>query len=527
MNIIDRFYSWSDPEKALKRQVARARLSVFNKGYSHHGASKRKNSLKGWNSSSGDADEDIVENLETLRERARDLFMGGSPLVSGAVKTIRTNVVGPGLSLNPSIDYEFLGMDKAKAQDWQKNVKREWKLWADSKDCDASRTMNFGQMQSVAIISAINSGDVFAILPIIKRKGSVYDLRVSLVEGDRVANPTLKAKYTDNVLGGIKCGEWGEPESYFIWKYHPYTHPFYKNGTKNSYKEIPAFGSRSGRRNVLHVFQDMERPGQRRGVPLASVALELSKQLGRYTESEIMNHLVKSFFTVFIETATPENPLGESISADERIDDDDENTVELGSGNVVGLGEGEKANVAQANASNSSFDGFVQAISRQMGASMEIPFEVFQKHFTASYSASRAALLEVWKMYKMRRSWLISDFCQPIYEEWLTEAIEKGRIVAPGFFNDPAVRAAWCRAEWFGPTQGQLNPVQEANASKILIDADLTTREKESAELRGLDWDMVLPIRIEEERKRREGGLSVALEQPVSTVEPNSDEVDK
>lgn len=65
-------------------------------------------------------------------------------------------------------------------------------------------------------------------------------------------------------------------------------------------------------------------------------------------------------------------------------------------------------------------------------------------------------MLEAWKMFKMRRTWLSNDFCQPIYEEWLSEAVAKGRVIAPEFFEDPIIRKAYSGAEWNGPTQGFL-----------------------------------------------------------------------
>lgn len=43
----------------------------------------------------------------------------------------------------------------------------------------------------------------------------------------------------------------------------------------------------------------------------------------------------------------------------------------------------------------------------------------------------------------MRREWFANDFCKPIYEIWLSEAVALGRIQAPGFFSDPLIRAAW------------------------------------------------------------------------------------
>lgn len=111
-------------------------------------------------------------------------------------------------------------------------------------------------------------------------------------------------------------------------------------------------------------------------------------------------------------------------------------------------------------------DGFVTSICRQIGAALEIPYELLLKNFTSSYSASRGALLEAWKMFKMRRDWLSNGFCQPIYEEFLAEGIAKGRIYAPGFFADPMARKAYCGAEWNGPSQGQIRSFEGGERSR-------------------------------------------------------------
>ncbi|XJI81796.1 phage portal protein (plasmid) [Escherichia coli] len=201
------------------------------------------------------------------------------------------------------------------------------------------------------------------------------------------------------------------------------------------WERIPAYGSKTGRRNILHVMQDFERPGQRRGVPVLAPVIEALKQLGRYTDAELVAAVVSGMFTVFIKTDAPDGPVGESgIPQYEQIDNHDDNTQEMGNGSIVSLGEGESIDTANPGRPNTAFDGFVVAICRQIGAALELPYELLVKHFTASYSASRAALLEAWKMFRMRRDWMVQSFCQPIYEEWLTEAVAKGRVIAPGFF---------------------------------------------------------------------------------------------
>ena len=72
MNVFERAIAAVAPRAALKRGVARKQLSVINSGYSNYGASHTKKSLMGWLYHGGSAEEDIQENLSTLRERSRD-----------------------------------------------------------------------------------------------------------------------------------------------------------------------------------------------------------------------------------------------------------------------------------------------------------------------------------------------------------------------------------------------------------------------------------------------------------------------
>ncbi|MCB0259049.1 MAG: phage portal protein, partial [Calditrichaeota bacterium] len=175
-------------------------------------------------------------------------------------------------------------------------------------------------------------------------------------------------------------------------------------------------------------------------------------------------------------------------------------------GAIVDLLPGEDVTIANPARPNVGFDAFVTAVSRQVGAALELPFELLLKHFTASYSASRAALLEAWKFFRVRRQWAASKFCQPVYEEFLVEAILSGRISAPGFFDDPAIRAAYSKAQWIGPSQGQIDPVKETQASIMKIDAALSTRSIETAAIGG-DWEANYRQLSREERMLREAGL--------------------
>src|SRR5699024_3986241 len=115
------------------------------------------------------------------------------------------------------------------------------------------------------------------------------------------------------------------------------------------------------------------------------------------------------------------------------------------------------------------------------------------------------------RMFRLRRKWLTQQVCQPIYEEWLGEAVAKGRINAPGFFRDAAALAAWAGAEWHGPSQGQLNPLMEANADKVRSQDEVSTGERDAAEITGESWEKIHPKRVLEEDARRRDGTDMGL----------------
>ena len=145
-----------------------------------------------------------------------------------------------------------------------------------------------------------------------------------------------------------------------------------------------------------------------------------------------------------------------------------------------------------------------------MGGAIEMPYELLLKEFNASYSASRASLLEAWEGIKMRRAWLVGSFCQPVYEIWLSEAVARGRVIAPGFFDDPLVRAAWCGARWIGPVQGTLDPQKEVEAAVLQTHHGFRTHEQVTRELGGGDWeDNVAELAHENEQLKAAGSEGV------------------
>jgi lambda family phage portal protein len=512
---IDTVFSTVSPEMGARRAAARKRESIINSGYSHYGANTHKKSMIGWNYAGGSAREDISDNLFVLRQRTRDLYMG-VPVAAGAIKTMRTNVVGRGLILKPTIDREMLGMSDTDAQWLEEKIAREWAIWAESADCDMARLDNFYELQQLAYINWLISGDVLVTLPTKKRMNQPYDLRVRLIEADRLTSPDYTDTYDNQIVGGVEVDKDGEVIAYHFSKQHPLSYAT----EEIEWQRVEAYGKRTGRKNVMHIM-NRERIDQRRGIPFLAPVIEAIKQLGRYTEAELVAAVVSGMYTVFIENENADEgrAIGSAVPEEEQIDAEDDTTIELAPGAIIELNNGEKANATTPGRPNANFTGFMEAICKQIGAALELPYELLMKHFTASYSASRGALEEAWKMFRMYRTWLASDFCQPIYEEWMAEAVAKGRISAPGFFTDPLRHKAYCKAQWNGPARGLLNPVQEVTAAEKRVQNGFSTRAMETMEMTGGDFYSNCEQLKQEEKKMKEVRDNAEGKQAAGTTE--------
>jgi len=230
--------------------------------------------------------------------------------------------------------------------------------------------------------------------------------------------------------------------------------------------------------------------------------------------------------TVFIKTEAGESNFDVSELGAETGATVSDKDIKLGNGAIIDLAKGEAIETVNPLRPNTAFDPFVQAILRQIGVALELPFEVLIKHFTASYSAARSSLLEAWKFFNGRRQWLAQNFCQQVYEVWLFEAIANGRIAAPGFFNNPLIKKAYSSAEWIGPAQGQIDPVKEVSAAEKRLQLTLTTQAQECAAI-GNDWDSVISQTKKERKQKIDAGINPDINQKIQQTQEQDNEEDQ
>lgn len=511
MNFMDRAVAAVSPVQGLKRAAARRALEVTNSGYGNYGANLTKKSLIGWLFRGGSAKEDIEDNIDTLRQRSRDAYMG-IPTASAALKTLCTNVVAGGLIPSPQIDAEVLGLTREQAEELQGKIMREFALWADTTECDADGLGNFYKLQQLAYMGFLMNGDSFALLPFKERPGSQYATKVQIIEADRICSPDgydrlvpdyVRGHHVHSIVQGVETDEAGMVVAYWICNRHPHSSLAVQNGMLE-WTRVEAYGA-AGRHNVLHVMT-RERAGQLRGVPILAPVLETLKQLGRYTQAEIDAAVISAYFTVLVKPASVQTglPVGQYIPKEAQVDSADPGSIEMGQGTILSLNPGDDVAFADPTHPNTAYNAFFDAMIKEIGAGMEIPPEVLEKQFTQNFSAARGALNEFWRVCDVKRDDFVDSFCQPIYEQFLAEAVARGRIQAPGFFSDPAIRKAYCACVWPGPARTSLNPVQEVSAALQRVEAGFSTAQRETAEMTGGDYMRNMEQRMMEAEKMRQ-----------------------
>jgi len=419
-------------------------------------------------------------NLRTLRNRAADLTFN-TPLGAAAIQTLLSGVISTGLQIFPQPKFQELGMTAEQARAWSRKVKLEFEMWASSLEADFYRRNNFYELQRIAFLSYLIDGDCWCLFK--RRANAPYTLKLQLLEAQRISNPlpegslinSVEMQYKKNrIVNGVEVDKQGQLVAVWIsnriWN-EPSTDP------EVHWQRVKMTGE-NGYRNVLQICYDTN-PQQYRGAPLLSSVIESLKQVSRYADAELTSSIIKSFFSLFFVQPNSNFDLNQMLPQEEL----DVREYTLGSGTISALPRGVDVRSVESNNSQSTFDAFMTHFVKQIGSAMGIPAELLLKQFTNSYSASRAALLEADKLFRQRRAAFVNDFCQPVYQNFILEAVARGRIDAPGFFNDAFKKYCWSAADWRTEVTGSIDPVKDVNAAKTRIELGISTREIEATKI--------------------------------------------
>jgi lambda family phage portal protein len=489
---------------------------------SHSYASARPSqALSGWHPALTSADASWLDARDTSVARIRDLERNEGWVSSGIDKQVDM-LVGGTFRLNAKPDALALGISEEAAQELGRQIQSKWRGYAEDPTfrCDAERMLPFAGIMGLIAREFVTTGEALCVMRWKERPGWAYATAMQVIDADRLSNPHNRLD-DDRLAGGVERDEDGEPIAYHVRRAHP--GDVFTRGKSATWERIPRWDDLgfAQRPKVLHVF-DKKRPGQTRGVSRLVSTLVKSKMLSRYSESEVKTAAINATIVGAIYTQLGADyaaeRLGESVAGggagdwrsfnEQRANFYEQSAGAMDGNRFITLFPSDRLDLNTQPRQTAGYPAFQAAFLQAFAAALGITYEQLSMDWSkVNYSSARAALNEVWRGVARLRALLTWSAANLIYYAWLEEALDRGEIEVPeGAADFYAAPAAWLRSEWIGPARGYIDPVKEAQAAVLRMNAQISTLERESAE-QGGDYETNLAQLAREREDRRRLGL--------------------
>ena len=416
-----------------------------------------------------DADSLIVESLSTLRNRVR-YEVRNNCYAAGIVATKANDIVGTG----PRLQFaggsgRFNEIIESKFAEWCESCELSGLLsWADLLQLTGSRQQDESG-ESIVIFTADNQS-----------RNPGPRLRLQIVEPDRLETPFSLSGVSGispdgSINQGIKFDGRGRPIEYYILKEHPGANYGSFGLEITDYDIVPAV-------DILHLYR-MDRPGQTRGVPWLSPAMDLFPILRRYTLATTRAAETAANLAGVIQADTA------NFDEDDTTDIEELETFEIEANMLTTMPRGWKMEQYDPKQPTASYPEFKKAIISEIARCLSIPYNVAaadaSKH---NYASGRLDWQGYFRTIRTTQTWLERRVCLQVFKRWLAEA-----LVIPGYLPTPPGRMEINEqtVKWYWPGQEHVDPQKEAKAQETRI-ANMTTTLSAEYARQGKDWEAEL-----------------------------------
>lgn len=393
---------------------------------------------------------------ERIRARAR-YVVANNAYAAGAVQSVVNACVGtrPRIQLYTNdLDAQAVSMIEADFMEWAAAVNLPSKL----------RAGRFARFVD---------GEAFLILYTNKRLETSCGVKMDVkpIDADRVTSDYFAPLSHD--VDGVYLDEYGNALKYRVLDRHP--------GDVKSLENLNEATIYDARR-VCHWF-NQQYPEQHRGVSELAPALELFALIDRYSKAVVQASETAADIAMVFTT--------DSVSDDGAYSIDDAPTAAQGDGPpfaqipwsrgmTMTAPEGWSVKQVNAEQPSSSYSMLVNEVLSQIGASIGVP-KLLMKNSAENYnySSARVDLQQFQIKTRLDRQTLTASVLNPIFRAWWNEYKAISGITAR------------VRCEWFFDGFFHVDPLKEANASRVRLES-LTTTYSDEIGARGLDWEQQL-----------------------------------
>ena len=373
-----------------------------------------------WNPINTSADSELVTSIRLLRARSRQLVRDNE-YAKNCVRIVMNNVVGTGIGLQARVetaDGKLIGRINDQ-------IEAAWATWCAADTCHTAGKLHFSDLERAIVAALVRDGEV--LVRKVKRPFGQGKIRLALelIEADRLVDFWSQATAPSGapIRMGVEMDEWLRPTAYWLHPVHPGDYQF-STFVASRFERVPAD-------EILHLYI-IDRWPQSRGEPWMHASLKRMNNIGGYEEGEIVKARASAAIMGFVQS--PETPTPDDIntSASERLTD-------LSPGQVHHLLPGETFSGFAPNTPNAQMEPFLRHMLRSLAAGIGVSYESLSRDYSQSnYSSSRLALLDDRDLWRVIQGWLIRNFREPIYRDWLRAAVVAGQVTAPDFYSNEA-----------------------------------------------------------------------------------------
>jgi phage portal protein, lambda family len=327
--------------------------------------------------------------MRTLRERCRDMVRN-NPYAESAMSVIVSGTIGTGIT--PAIKEN-------------KRLARLWTSWAESTQCDAAGLSNMAGLQTVAMQSWVETGEVLFRRVVRKDwKPGEIPYAIQLLEPDYLDDSQY---FGSDYRMGIKTDEYGRPLAYRVFKAHPHDSEVYGlSGVTTESTEVSAAD--------MGLLYWRKRAGQLRGIPPLTPVLLRLRGLDENDDAETMRRKVAACFAMFVQ----------NIEGEREMEREDPMLSDVTPGMVAYLKHGEEIRFAVPPAAG-GYNDYMTLGYRGIAAGLGLPYEDLTGDYSnVNWSSGRLARikyygnLDVWQWQMV-----IPMFCQKTFG-WFLDGAE-------------------------------------------------------------------------------------------------------
>lgn len=403
---------------------------------------------------------------QVLRRRSR-YEQANNSYCKGVVLTVANEIVGRGPRL------QMRTPDPA----FNAAMEQSWGQWAcaiglaDKLHVMAQSKVGDGEAQALIINNAIIPHPV--------------QMDIRPIEAEMFTTPEVQLR--PNQVDGILFDDAGNPTEYHVLRYHP--------GEVNYFQQPYGQFDRISPRHFLHWYR-CDRPGQRRGVPEITPALNLFAQLRRWTLAVLTGAETAADIAAVLKSPD----IGDGQTAADPWDH-----IPIKIGTLMTMPAGTEMQQFRPEQPVATYGEFKHELLKEIARCLCMPYALVAGDSSSyNFASVRFDYNLLWhRNINVTKASLIQAVLDKIFASWLAEAsvaIKKFSGLTPDK----------CPHGWFFDPIPAVDPVKDGTGDSLAL-ANNTDTLANICAAQGLDWREVLSQRAAEVAEMKRLGLDMYL----------------